>query len=134
MRSRSAATSSSTTETRRSAPIKAPSPQPLSQPRSRQREDGEPGENEDGTEQSSGADPLVEHDHAEHGGGERLGEHERRHLGGVEAPEAAREQRVRERGRDDAEVEREGEPVRRVQPRGISEHEHREEQHGAEAE
>ena len=59
----------------------------------------------------TGADALVEDDDAEHGGGERLGEHERRHLRGVEAAEAAREQRVRERGRHDAEIERESEPV-----------------------
>ena len=80
------------------------------------------------------ADALVEDDDAEHGRGERLGEHERRHLGGVEAAEAAREQRVRERGRDDAEIERESEPVGRVQPRRVAEQEHGEEEDGAEAE
>ena len=68
------------------------------------------------------------------GRGQRLGERERRGLAGRELAQPAGEQHVGERGRDRAEEQRHREPVRGGDPRRVAEHEHRQQQDGAERE
>ena len=60
-----------------------------------------PAEDEAGADGTGGADALVQHDPAEQGRGERLCKDDRRHLRGVEVAQAAGEENVGERGRDD---------------------------------
>ena len=77
---------------------------------------------------------LIEDDDAEEEGDDRLGEHERRHLGGRETLQPAGEEDVGDGGGKDAEVERKRDPLTRAKPGGLAEDEDGEQEHGAEAE
>ena len=82
----------------------------------RKREHRQACEHERGADRTATPDSLVEHERTEHGCRERLCEHERGHLRRVEPQEAASEEHIRDCGRHEAEVQREGDAVRGVGP------------------
>ena len=78
--------------------------------------------------------PLAEHDHAQQRGGQRLGERQRRGLGGAEHAQAAGEQQVGDGGRHDAEEQHQRGAAGLDEPAGAGRCQHGQQDDRAEAE